>query len=75
MGRGFVETNDDAFDAQLHNFSIKLPNYKILLGFTDEELDEAKNDSLFWSYTLRADNLVEKYAKDFFEKREWKRNF
>ena len=65
MARGFIETNDDAFDAQLHNFSIKLPNYKILLGFTAEELDEAKNDSLFWSYTLKGDNLVQKYAKDF----------
>jgi hypothetical protein len=65
MAKGFVETNDDAFDAQLHNFSSKLPNYKTLLGFTAEELDEAKNDSLFWSYTLKGDNLVEKYAKDF----------
>jgi len=65
MTKSFIQATDALFAAQLRNFYIKLVSYDTLLGFIPEELDEAKNDSLFWDFIMDADNKVQKYAKDF----------
>ncbi len=65
MTKNFIEVTDFLFGAQLRNFYIKLISYATLLGFTPEELTEAKNDSIFWDFLMDADNKVSKYAKDF----------
>ena len=46
--KSFIDVNDFLFAAQLHNFWSKLVIYAVLLGFTDEETDEAKADSDYW---------------------------
>ncbi len=65
MTKSFIQSSDALFGAQLRNFYIKLINLATLLGFTPEELTEAKDDSMYLDYLMDADNKVQKYAKDF----------
>ena len=67
MSKSYVEANDDAFVGQLRNFYLKLDKYKTDLGFSEEEVAEAKGDYLMWKYIVESDNAVEKSAHDFKE--------
>jgi len=65
MNKNYIEGSDFLFAQQLRNFYKKLDSYSTLLGITSEELDEAKNDSIFWDYLIDADKQIEMFAKDF----------
>ena len=62
----FIETNDFLFGAQLYNFQEKLPAHAGLLGFTDDEVNEAKADSLYWDYCVKSCDKMDSTAKEFF---------
>ncbi len=70
MSGGFIEQNDEAFAAQLNNFSVQIEELGSDLGFTTEEIASAKADSIYWSYYLKSDYSVEKYADDFKKSKE-----
>jgi len=70
MSGSFIEQNDEAFDAQLYHFWARLVVIGPDLGFTAEEIDDAKADSVYWSYSLKADYSVEKYADDYKKSKE-----
>lgn len=65
MSKNYVQSNDVSFASQLRNFYLKLITYATLLGFSHEEIDEAKADSTLWDFLVDADNKAEKFARDY----------
>ncbi len=74
MVKSFIETNDFVFATQLHNFHEKLLDHGTLLGFTEDEINEAKADSDYWDYCVHSCNKMETNTKDFFGSKELLRN-
>lgn len=66
----FIESNDVLFGTQLHNFHEKLSDHGPLLGFTVDEINEAKADSKYWNYCIYSCNKMETTTKDFFSSKD-----
>ncbi len=67
MTKSFIQSSDALFGAQLRNFYIKLINLVTLLGFTPDELTEAKDDSMYLDYLMDADRPIQTYVKKAYQ--------
>lgn len=70
----FIEDNDFIFGAQLINFYEKLSVHAGLLGFTQEEVNEAKADSEYWDYSIKSSDKMGATTKDFVGSKDLLRN-
>ncbi|MEC4048259.1 hypothetical protein OX284_002360 [Flavobacterium sp. SUN046] len=70
----FIEDNDFLFGVQLSNFHEKLEVNAELLGFTEDEINEAKADSEYWDYSVKSCDKMESTTKDFFGSKNLLRN-
>lgn len=51
----FVKSNVAEFSTQLTGFSVELPNYSALLGFSDDEKTEAVDDAAYMAWIVKTD--------------------
>lgn len=70
----FIESNDVFFGIQLHNFYEKLTDHGPILGFTVDEINEAKADSAYWDYCIYSCTKMDTTTKDFFGSKDLLRN-
>jgi hypothetical protein len=61
----FVESNDELFANQLDQFASELPNYKAELGFTDAEVNEAKDDAAYMKWVVKTDSIYADFSHGY----------
>ena len=61
----FIEQNDELFASQLDTFASQLSNYKTDLGFSDDDVKEAKADAAYMKWAVKTDRIYEDYAHGY----------
>lgn len=62
----FIESNNEKFSVQLTTFATELPSYSAILGFTNADEKEAKEDAAYMAWAVESANQVDNYQQEVF---------